>query len=91
MKKTFDVPLIILTAASPMNDGGGSDIGGTDSLKPLPMSFEEWSVSRWCADYDQNGGVTVDDYARWWSQSGLSMDAWTEFNPSVMWKDDWSF
>lgn len=91
MKKRFDVPLIVLTEASPMDAGGSLPWVGPDSLKPLPMSFEEWSVSRWCADYDQSGGVTIDDYARWWAQCGMSTDAWAEFNPSVAWKDEWSF
>ena len=90
MKKTFDAPLIILTAASPMDSGGGSDIGGADSLKPLPCSFCEWAQSRWCADYDLNGEVDFDDYARWWAQSGFSTDAFTEYTGQA-WRDEWSF
>lgn len=90
MKKTFDVPLIILTAASPNAGGGGSNIGGVDSVRPLPMTFEEWAQSRFCADYDWNGEVEFDDYARWWAQSGFSIDAFTEYTGQP-WKDEWSF
>ncbi len=71
--------------------GPGSNIGGADSLKPLPCRFDEWAQSRWCADYDQNGEVTIEDYARWWAQSGFDTDTWTEYNPSVAWTDEWSF
>ena len=90
MKKIFDAPLIILTTASPMDAGGGSDWGGANSIKPLPCSYEEWQQSRWCADFDQNGEVDFDDFARWWSQNNFGTDAFTEYTGQA-WKDEWSF
>ena len=89
MKRKFDVPLVFLADASINEQGPGSAIGGL-SLKPVPMSFGEWAQTRWCADYDSNGEVTADDYAKWWAQSGLGSDMWLQFNPDVPWNDEWS-
>ena len=92
-KKIFTPPFIFLTAAE-LNDGSGigSNVGGDglNSIRPIPISFAEWAQSRWCADYDESGEVTIDDFARWWAQSGLGLDSWAQFNPGVAWKDEWS-
>ncbi|MBR0353767.1 MAG: hypothetical protein IJK35_00175 [Oscillospiraceae bacterium] len=87
MKKKFDVPLVFLTGATP-GDGGGSNEGGF-SIKPIPVKFDEWMQSRWLGDYDQNDAVDFSDYAKWWAQNGFGPDTWSQYNPSVAWKDDW--
>ena len=87
-KKKFDVPLVFLTTSSPMDDGGYSG-HGTFSVKPVPCQFDEWMQSRWLGDYDQNDAVDFDDYAKWWAQNGFGPDTWSQYNPSVAWKDDW--
>lgn len=89
-KKRFTIPLVILTSAELNDSGGGSNIGGVDSLKPMPMNFGEWAQSRFCADYDNNGGVDFVDYARWWAQCSLGSDTWSQYNPGVAWDDEWT-
>ena len=89
MKKQFKVPLVFLTTASPLDDGGGSNIGGVDKVKPIPCPFDEWLQSRWVADYDQNDTLDFDDYAKWWAQNGFGSGAWGEYNPGVAWNDEW--
>ena len=88
-KKTFDVPLIFLTTAQP-NDFGGYSETGELSIKPLPMRFDEWEQSRWRGDYDSNGEVDFNDFAKWWGQNGFSTDAFTEYTGQA-WQDEWSF
>ena len=92
MKKKFTVPLVFLTTASPNGGGGGSHTGGGNiqSTQPFPCRFEEWQQSRWLGDYDQNGAVDMNDYAKWWAQCGFGVDTWNQYNPSVSWKDEWS-
>ena len=95
MKKTyFSVPCVFLTSAELHDIGGHSNqgTGGDDNerFRPVPMSFGEWAQSRWCADYDNSGNVTVDDYARWWAQCGLGSENWVQFNPDVAWNDEWT-
>ena len=88
-KKKFTVPLVFLTAAEPMDGGGGSNIGGVDSLKPFPTPFSEWMQSRWYGDYDHNDTVDFSDYAKWWAQNGFGADTWSQYNPGVAWSDEW--
>ncbi len=89
MKRKFTVPLVFLTTASPLDDGGGSNIGELDKLKPVPCRFDEWLQSRWLGDYDQNDTVDFGDYAKWWAQNGFGPDTWGQYNPDVAWSDDW--
>ncbi len=92
-RKSFSVPLVFLAEATSDPVPGGYSGGGGDEwnkLKPIPMSFGEWAQSRWCADYDNSGNVTADDYARWWAQCGLGSENWVQFNPDVAWNDEWT-
>ena len=70
MKKQFVIPHVVpavfLTGGV---IGQGSDGEGQDKIKPIPMSFSEWSQSRFVSDYDANPGVDFDDYAQWFSDS----------------------
>ena len=88
MKKTFPNPLIVLTTAGTNDIGGGSLPGGLDSIKPFPMSYDEWTNSRWCKDSDGNGGMDFADYVDWWSKSGLGAESWAQFNPDVAWNEE---
>ena len=81
MKKKFTVPHVFLAGSVvPTEPGFGSE-EGTWSLKPVPMSFSEWSQSRFVSDYDANPGVDFDDYAKWFSDSGFGADTWSVLNP----------
>ena len=83
MKKTrFSTPLVILTGSVP-GDESGSAIHD-ESIKPIPMSFEEWMQSRWMGDYDNNGVLNFDDYALWFSSSNFETTSWDNFNPGVV-------
>ena len=82
MKKQFSAPHVFLTTAE-INAGGIGSNHGTWNIKPIPMSFSEWSQSRFVSDYDQNPGVDFQDYAAWWSQCGFGETAWMQFNPGV--------
>ena len=57
-----------------------------------PNDFGGYSEqqSRWCGDYDSNGEVDFNDFARWWGQNGFSIDAFTEYTGQA-WSDEWSF
>ena len=88
-KKKFGVPLVFLTTAQPMVDGGGTGDSGL-SIKPLPCKFEEWLQTRWFGDYDQDGDITQADYAKWWAQNGFGQDTWAQYNPDVQWNDEWT-
>ena len=86
MKKTFTKPLVFLTdGVLETVPGTYSQPGGNDwnSLKPVPMSFSEWSQSRFVSDYDANPGVDFDDYAKWFSDSGFGADTWNVLNPGA--------
>lgn len=91
MKKLFSAPLILTADTTPVDgDGHGTLPGGEDQdkIRPVPMSFAEWAQSRWCADYDNSGDVTVDDFANWWSTAGLGETAWMQFNPGMAWNEE---
>ena len=94
MKKQFSIPLVFLADAPAVTDFGAGSLGGGTTpddptrLRPVPMSFGEWASSRWCADYDNSGDVTMDDYAKWWSTAGLGETAWMQFNPGVSMNTD---
>lgn len=84
MKKQFSIPRVILTADAPMETPFYGSLGdGQDKIKPIPMSFGEWSQSRFVADYDQNPGVDFQDYAAWFSQCGFGETAWMQLNPGA--------
>ncbi len=83
MKKQFNIPLVFLAEINPMETEVPGSVLGTLSIKPVPMSFAEWSQSRWVADYDENPGVDFQDYAKWWSQASLGDAAWAQFNPGA--------
>ncbi len=83
MKKQFNIPLVFLAEINPMVTEVPGSVLGTLSIKPVPMSFAEWSQSRWVADYDENPGVDFQDYAKWWSQASLGDAAWTQLNPGA--------
>ena len=92
MKRQFSIPLVFLTGVDPIDNPGLGTNGPAgddqDKLKPVPMSFAEWAQSRWCADYDNSGDVTIEDFAKWWSMVGLGETAWALFNPGVAWYPD---
>ena len=84
MKKQFSIPQAIPVADSPMaTPWYGSGSGEGNSIKPVPMSFSEWSQSRFVADYDQNPGVDFQDYAAWFNQCGFGETAWMQLNPGA--------
>ena len=91
MKKQFNIPHVFLVTpleVSPDPSGGpGSNFGGM-SVKPIPMSFSEWSQSRFVSDYDANPGVDFDDYAKWFSDSGFGADTWSVLNPGAEMTDE---
>ena len=84
-KKFFAVPRVFLDDTTNPPPGAFSEPGGgdLDSLRPVPMSFGEWTQSRFVADYDSNPGVDFDDYANWFAQSGFGEDTWTVLNPGA--------
>lgn len=86
MKKLFSAPLILTTDTILGNgDGNGSNQAGDeyDKIRPVPMSFAEWTQSRFVSDYDQNPGVDFQDYAAWWSQCGFGETDMMQLNPGV--------
>ena len=88
MKKTkFADPLINPTEELfPMDEGGpGSNHGGghMNAIRPLPMSFDEWTMSSFCSDVDCSGGVDFADYTQWWNSNGFGEDAWLAYNPEL--------
>ena len=88
MKKQFSVPLVFLNSVSPMNTDAPGSGHGHMSIKPIPMSFSEWSQSRFVSDYDANPGVDFDDYAKWFSDSGFGADTWSVLNPGAELTDE---
>ena len=86
-RKKFTDPLINpMTEVLGDNSGGpGSNHGGDDSnaIRPLPMSFDEWTMSRFCGDVDGSGGVDFADYASWWSTNGFSEEGLLAYNPEL--------
>lgn len=86
MKKLFTAPLILTTdTILGSGDGHGTLPGGEDQdkIRPVPMSFAEWTQSRFVSDYDQNPGVDFQDYAAWFSQCGFGETAWMQLNPGA--------
>lgn len=86
MKKMFSAPLILTTdTILGSGDGHGSLPGGEDQdkIRPVPMSFGEWTQSRFVSDYDQNPGVDFQDYAAWFNQCGFGETAWMQLNPGA--------
>lgn len=91
MKKQFSVPLVFLAGVKANDDPGlGTVLGGDDQdrLRPVPMSFAEWSQSRWCADYDHSGDITIEDFNRWWAMAGFGEAAWAHLNPGLTYSSD---
>ena len=82
-KKSFTKPFIRLTTAELNDIGAGSLPGGLDSVRPLPMSFDEWTMSRFCGDVDSSGGVDFADYASWWTANGFGEDGLLAYNPEL--------
>ena len=86
-KKRFSDPSITpMTEVIGTNDvGPASGIGGptTDAIRPLPMSFDEWTMSSFCSDVDSSGGVDFADYTKWWDSNGFGEDAWLAYNPEL--------
>lgn len=87
MKKQFTIPRVFLAGSQVPGDVPGSN-DGTLSIKPIPMSFSEWSQSRFVSDYDANPGVDFDDYAKWFSDSGFGADTWSVLNPGAEMTDE---
>lgn len=84
-KKTFAVPQVFLASASiDKVPGGHSAGGGWNSIKPVPMSFEEWLQSRFVGDYDDDPGVDFKDYAKWFALAGFGTTLWESLNPGVV-------
>lgn len=89
MKKQFSIPRVIPSADTPMETPFYGSLGdGQDKIKPIPMSFSEWSQSRFVSDYDANPGVDFDDYAKWFSDSGFGADTWSVLNPGAELTDE---
>lgn len=87
-KKKFSDPLITpMTEVLGEGGGGpGSNVGGgvnTDAIRPLPMSFDEWTMSSFCGDVNGSGGVDFADYASWWSANGFSEEGLLVYNPEL--------
>lgn len=82
-KNTFSAPLVFLTTARPNEESPGSGIA-TESIRPIPMSFEEWLQSRWVGDYDETPGVDFKDYAKWFALNGFGTSMWDSINPGVV-------
>jgi len=86
MRKQFSVPTVFLTGVLPTNAPGPGTLPGgedQDKIRPVPMSFAEWSQSRFVSDYDQNPGVDFQDYEAWFSQCGFGETAWVQLNPGA--------
>ena len=85
-KKKFSDPMIDITPMD-LNGGtvGGSNFGGGDlnAIKPMPMSFDEWTMSSFCTDVDGSGGVDFADYAGWWNANGFGEETWLAYNPEL--------
>lgn len=82
-RNSFSDPLVLLTVASP-NAGGHGSGAEDESIKPIPMSYEEWLQSRWIGEYDQNPGVDFEDYANWFASKDFGGNTWDSFNPGVV-------
>lgn len=88
MKKQFSIPRVAVADVQATQPGYGSGIGEQDRIRPIPMSFSEWSQSRFVSDYDANPGVDFDDYAKWFSDSGFGADTWSVLNPGTELTDE---
>lgn len=79
-KKSFKLPMLILTGWG----GDGSDTGlgsGGTSDDITACTYEEWKEMYW-GDYDLDGEEgTFNDYKTWWFENELSEDLWYELNP----------
>ncbi len=83
-KKKFSDPVIEITQVDLNGDVGGSNFGGDlNALRPGPMSFDEWTMSRFCTDADGSGGVDFADYTAWWNSNGFGEDTWLAYNPEL--------
>ena len=82
-KKSFVRPFVSLTTAELNDIGVGSFPGGLDSIRPLPMSFDEWTQSRFCSDLDKSGGVDFADYTNWWNGNGFGEENLLTYNPEL--------
>ena len=86
-RKKFSDPLINpVTELLGDNSGGpGSNHGGdnNNAIRPLPMSFDEWTMSSFCSDVDSSGGVDFADYTQWWNSNGFGEGAWLAYNPEL--------
>ena len=93
MKKQFRpfiIPLDITPGGDPTIPGDGSGQGGVDPFPGgdgglsivTPMGYDDWR-SRFGADNNLDGQITMADYMQWWADNGFDMDAWMSFNPDV--------
>ena len=89
-KKKFTDPLINPTAELLGDSSGGNGsnvyIGGGDDLnviRPLPMSFDEWTQSSFCVDMDGSGNADFGDYTNWWNANGFGEDNVLAYNPEL--------
>ena len=89
-KKRFSDPVIEITTADLNGDVGGSNFGGGDlnSIRPMPMSFDEWTQSTFCGDVDGSGGVDFADYTSWWNKNGFGEETWLAYNPELAVTDE---
>ena len=81
-RKNFSAPVVLPGAYAPNFDEPGSVVHD-ESIKPIPMSFEEWLQSRWVGDYDNDPGVDFEDYANWFASRDFEASSWDSFNPGV--------
>ena len=81
-KKSFAKPFIRMTTAE-LNGTGGGTLGGGLSIRPLPMSFDEWTMSSFCGDVNASGGVDFADYASWWTANGFGEEGLLVYNPEL--------
>ena len=81
-KKSFKMPMLILTGWG----GDGSDTGlgsGGTSDDITGCSYAEWQ-EMYSDDYDLDEVAgTFDDYRTWWVENGLSVELWETLNPGV--------
>ena len=86
-KKKFSDPLVTpTTELFTLNGGPGSGIGGgeqTDAIRPLPMSFDEWTQSSFCVDLDGSGNADFGDYTNWWNSNGFGEENVLAYNPEL--------
>jgi hypothetical protein len=86
-KKKFADPLINPTEELfPMDSGGpGSNNGGdnVNVIRPLPMSFDEWTQSSFCIDLDGSGNADFGDYTNWWNSNGFGEENVLAYNPEL--------